>query len=41
MQTLFGIKGLANGSHTIKGIKKDGSSMSVDAFAVCNPQVRN
>jgi hypothetical protein len=34
LQTLFGIKGLPNGSHTIKGIKKDGSSMAVDAFAV-------
>jgi hypothetical protein len=36
LQTLFGIKGLANGSHTVKGIKKDGSSMSVDAFVVYN-----
>jgi len=34
LQTLFGIKGLANGSHTIKGIKKDGSSMAVNAFVV-------
>jgi hypothetical protein len=39
MQTLFGIKGLPYGSHTIKGIKKDGSSMSVDAFVVYNLQV--
>ena len=36
LQTLFGIKGLANGRHTIKGIKKDGSSMAVDAFFVYN-----
>ena len=36
LQTLFGIKGLANGSHTIKGIKKNGSSMAVDAFVVYN-----
>lgn len=36
LQTLFGIKGLANGSHTIKGIKKNGSSMALDAFVVYN-----
>jgi hypothetical protein len=35
LQTLFGIKGLAKGRHTIKGIKKDGSSIAVDAFVVC------
>ena len=34
LQTLFGIKRLAKGKHTIKGIKKDGSSMAVDAFVV-------
>ncbi len=34
LQTLFGIKGLAKGSHTIKGVKKDGSSMAVDGFVV-------
>jgi hypothetical protein len=34
LQTLFGIKGLDNGRHTIKGVKKDGSSMAVDAFVV-------
>src|ERR1022692_3282583 len=38
LQTLFGIKGLANGSHTIKGIKKGGSSMAVDAFVVFQPR---
>jgi hypothetical protein len=36
LQTLFGIKGLANGSHMFKGIKKDGASMAVDAFIVYN-----
>jgi alpha-galactosidase len=36
LQTLFGIKGLANGSHTIKGVKKGGASMAVDAFVVYN-----
>jgi hypothetical protein len=34
LQTLFAIKGLAKGKHTIKGIKKDGPSMAVDAFSV-------
>jgi hypothetical protein len=36
LQALFGIKGLASGSHTIKGIKKGGTSMAVDAFVVYN-----
>jgi hypothetical protein len=36
LQTLFGIKGLANDSHTIKGVKKGGASMAVDAFVVYN-----
>jgi hypothetical protein len=36
LQTLFGIKGLANGSHTIKGVKKGGASVAVDAFVVYN-----
>jgi hypothetical protein len=36
LQTLYGIKGLTNGSHTLKGVKKDGASMAVDAFTVYN-----
>jgi hypothetical protein len=34
----FGIKGLANGSHTIKGVKMEGSSMAVDALVVSQPR---
>jgi len=36
LQTLYEIKGLTNGTHTLKGIKKDGSTMTVDAFCVYN-----
>ncbi len=39
LQTLFGIKGLTNGSHTLKAVKKDGSTMAVDAFCVYNQTV--
>jgi hypothetical protein len=36
LQTLYEIKGLTNGSHTLKGVKKDGASMAVDVFTVYN-----
>jgi hypothetical protein len=39
LQTLYGIRGLTSGSHTIKGVKKDGASMAVDAFTVYNQTV--
>jgi hypothetical protein len=39
LQTLYGITGLTNGSHILKGVKKDGASMAVDAFTVYNQTV--
>jgi hypothetical protein len=36
-QTVYGISGLSNGSHTIKSVKKSGSYMLLDKFSVSVP----